>query len=170
MQAYPAIGTLSRSPNGPFADASCLTKGWVNVSNHSAGLRLAARVWISRAAWMNAVYFVRQREDRFDPVRENWRMGRLIEELCCAMAARECPGLGPSAFTLSLVAVSTVCVRSNCPPHNFMCGLNTSMHRRKFRWTLPAATAAAGLAPSITEPEQSMSTTLTPARFTHRVP
>lgn len=104
MQAYPAIGTLSRSPNGLFADASCLTKGWVNVSNHSAGLRLAARVWISRAAWMNAVYFVRQREDRFDPVRENWRMGRLIEEVCCAMSARKCPGIGPSELTLSLVA------------------------------------------------------------------
>ncbi len=103
MQAYPAIGTFSHSPNGRFPDAPCLTKGWVNVSSHAAGHGLAAQVRITRA-------------------------------------------------------------------HNFMCGLNTSMHRRKFGWTLPAATAAAGLAPSITEPEQSMSTTLTPARFTHRVP
>lgn len=103
MQAYPAIGTFSRSPNGAFANATCLTRGWVNVSNHAAGHGLAAQVFITRAAWMNAVYFVRLPDDRFDPVRENWRMGRLIEEVCCAMSARKCPGVGPSEFTLSLV-------------------------------------------------------------------
>ena len=63
MQAYPAIGTVSRSPNGAFADAYCLTKGWVNVSNHAAGHALAAQVCITQAAWMNAVYFVRPPPD-----------------------------------------------------------------------------------------------------------
>lgn len=82
--------------------AACAPTVWVDVSQHAAGHGLAAQVCITHAAWMDAVYCVREAGDRLDPVRENWRMGRLIEEVSCAVSARARPGVQPSEFTLSL--------------------------------------------------------------------
>ncbi|HWA12664.1 MAG TPA: hypothetical protein VHA15_06200 [Burkholderiales bacterium] len=75
--------------------------GWVDVSDQAAGHGLDAQVCISVEAWRNAVYAVREPCDRLDPVRENWRMGRLLEEVSCAVA-REDPAGRPREFTLAL--------------------------------------------------------------------
>lgn len=98
MQANPAIGTVPRMLEVPLDGHS--GNGWVDVSQHAAGHGLAAQVCITHAAWMDAVYFVREVGDRLDPVRENWRMGRLIEEVSCAVSTHNSPGA--SEFTLSL--------------------------------------------------------------------
>jgi hypothetical protein len=102
MQAIPAIGNAARSPDGCSSSAVESTTVWVDVSRRAASHGLAGQVCITHAAWMYAVYFVRDPDDRLDPVRENWRMGRLIEEVSCAMSARIRPGPDPSEFTLSL--------------------------------------------------------------------
>ncbi len=102
MQADSAIGKASRSPDGCNSSAGEPATVWMDVSQHAAGHGLAAQVCITHAAWMDAVYSVRKADDRLDPVRENWRMGRLIEEVSCAMSARARFGGGPSEFTLSL--------------------------------------------------------------------
>lgn len=94
MQANPVISSSS--------SAACAPTVWVNVSQHAADHGLAAQVCITHAAWMDAVYFVREADDRFDPVRENWRMGRLIEEVSCAVSARARPGGMRNEFMLSL--------------------------------------------------------------------
>lgn len=98
MQANPAIAKVSSIPEG--LQTGHADHGWVDVSQHAAGHGLAAQVCITHAAWMDAVYFVREVGDRLDPVRENWRMGRLIEEVSCAVSTRTNPGA--SEFTLSL--------------------------------------------------------------------
>ena len=106
MQLDSAIGNASLSPDG--CKDGCNSSAvepvtvWMDVSQHAAGHGLAAQVCITRAAWMDAVYFVHKADDRLDPVRENWRMGRLIEEVSCAMSARAHPGADSSEFTLSL--------------------------------------------------------------------
>jgi hypothetical protein len=74
---------------------------WVDVSDQAAGHGLEAQVCISVEAWRNAVYAVREPGDRLDPVREHWRMGRLLEEVSCALA-RENPAGRPREFTLAL--------------------------------------------------------------------
>ena len=75
--------------------------GWVDVSQQAAGHGLDGQVCISREAWRNAVYEVREPGDRLDPVRESWRMSRLLEEVSCAVG-REVFGYAPREFTLSL--------------------------------------------------------------------
>lgn len=100
MQANSALGKISRSPQDPHDVRS--GHRWVNVSQHAAGHGLAAQVCITHAAWLDAVYFVREAGDRLDPIRENWRMGRLIEEVSSAVSARHNPGTSASEFTLSL--------------------------------------------------------------------
>lgn len=75
--------------------------GWVDVSRQAAGHGLDGQVCISTEAWRNAVYAVSEPRDRLDPVRENWRMGRLLEEVSCAVA-REAPRSAPREFTLAL--------------------------------------------------------------------
>lgn len=102
MQGYPAIGSVARSPDGSSSSAGDSVTVWMDVSQHAAGHGLAAQVCITHAAWMDAVYCVRKADDRLDPVRENWRMGRLIEEVSCAMSAQARPGADASEFTLSL--------------------------------------------------------------------
>lgn len=94
MRADSSISSSSSAVQDPTV--------WVDVSQHAADHGLAAQVCITHAAWMDAVYFVREADDRFDPVRENWRMGRLIEEVSCAVSARGRPGAMPNEFTLSL--------------------------------------------------------------------
>lgn len=61
---------------------------WVDVSSQAADQGFAAQVHLSRAAWMAAVYFVRDLKDRLDPVRENWRLGRLLQEVGAAISTR----------------------------------------------------------------------------------
>lgn len=90
--------SVSWSSSTPACDPGL----WVDVSQHAAGRGLAAQVCITHAAWMDAVYFVSEADDRLDPVRENWRMGRLIEEVSCALSARVRPGAMPDEFTLCL--------------------------------------------------------------------
>ena len=80
MQAGPAVTSCG------FGDRD--RDRWVDLSRHAAGHGLAAQLCITRAAWKDAVYFVDEDRDRLDPVRENWRMGRFIEEVSCAVSAR----------------------------------------------------------------------------------
>lgn len=100
----PCLGTPPlESPARPASSQLAISaQGWVDVSHHAVEHGLAAQVCITHAAWMNAVYFVREVGDRLDPVRENWRMGRLIEEVSCAFSARTRPGSNANEFTLSL--------------------------------------------------------------------
>ena len=81
------------------ADGSAI--GWVDVSRQAAGHGLDGQVCISREAWRNAVYEVREPGDRMDPVRESWRMNRLLEEVSCAVG-REILGDTPREFSLAL--------------------------------------------------------------------
>jgi hypothetical protein len=95
-RAQPAT-EASMQANREAGSAIC----WVDVSDQAAGHGLAAQVCISMEAWRNAVYAVREPGDRLDPVREHWRMGRLLEEVSCAVA-REDPTRLPTEFTLAL--------------------------------------------------------------------
>jgi len=72
---------LSTIPARPVADK------WVDVTPHAALHGFSGPVSITHAAWMDAVYFVDDVGDRLDPVRENWRLGRLLEEVSRAVAA-----------------------------------------------------------------------------------
>lgn len=72
---------LSTVPVKPLAE------GWVDVSQHAAQHGFSGPVSITHAAWMDAVYFVDDLGDRLDPVRENWRLGRVLEEVSLAVAA-----------------------------------------------------------------------------------
>ncbi len=80
--------------------------GWVDVSRHATHHGFSGPVFMTHAAWMGSVYFVDDLADRLDPVRENWRLGRVLEEVSRAVQAYATLGKAPptatSAFSLSL--------------------------------------------------------------------
>jgi hypothetical protein len=92
MHANPATVSAAK---GPDAD------GWVDVSQHAALHGFSGPVSMTHAAWMDAVYFVDDLGDRLDPVRENWRLGRALEEVSRAVENRVRHG-AMDEFTLSL--------------------------------------------------------------------
>jgi hypothetical protein len=93
----------------PMTDGGCGApgrNGWVDVSRHAIHHGFSGPVFMTHAAWMDSVYFVDDLADRLDPVRENWRLGRVLEEVSRAVQAHASHGNGPetatSAFSLSL--------------------------------------------------------------------
>ena len=75
--------------------------GWVDLTRHAAGHGFPGPVCMTHQAWMDAVYFVDDLGDRLDPIRENWRLGRVLEELSHAMGGRIEAGMA-AEFTLVL--------------------------------------------------------------------